>query len=384
MVNRSSSVSNDSCGGFALNNPSPLHYPYPHEQWALIASDCAPPPYRSYALVGSLGDAPSYQPGHLAITSTTATYPRSQPMEQPQSSTQTLYSSTSPSEYPPTDSSYTRDSSSSLRYSSLDFSCIGYGSNSVSPMTDNGDSLMDHFPVPPPSVPTVSSSYFLCSSHQDAEQFFEQTLAAAPQPPQSLTASSAEESGDRTESDCKTRMTVPSQACSSNDPAQVNTPVPYKQTPACDFSTSEQAPSRRTQSPSPRTHQQAQASLIAQQLHPRGKSTGKKPALACLFCRKRKIACGPPLPGTIKTCSQCARRCLKCEYPLESRRGMHMKRRSRVPPAGSPSPGLSGSSMALPTSTTNGTSGPTAKADGASRPIKALYKGRKRSSDKQT
>jgi hypothetical protein len=29
----------------------------------------------------------------------------------------------------------------------------------------------------------------------------------------------------------------------------------------------------------------------------------KKPALACLFCRGRKIACGPPVPGSKdKTC----------------------------------------------------------------------------------
>ncbi|KAK0462547.1 uncharacterized protein EV420DRAFT_1194827 [Desarmillaria tabescens] len=33
------------------------------------------------------------------------------------------------------------------------------------------------------------------------------------------------------------------------------------------------------------------------------RAVGKKPSLACLFCRGRKIACGPPLPGsTDKTC----------------------------------------------------------------------------------
>ncbi|KZT29089.1 hypothetical protein NEOLEDRAFT_1057141 [Neolentinus lepideus HHB14362 ss-1] len=54
----------------------------------------------------------------------------------------------------------------------------------------------------------------------------------------------------------------------------------------------------------------------------------KKPVLACLFCRGRKIACGPPLPGSKdKTCNQCARRHLKCVYPTESRRGQ----RKRVP-----------------------------------------------------
>ncbi|KAF6761166.1 hypothetical protein DFP72DRAFT_1062191 [Ephemerocybe angulata] len=55
----------------------------------------------------------------------------------------------------------------------------------------------------------------------------------------------------------------------------------------------------------------------------RGKDADKKPPLACLFCRGRKIACGPPAPdGDGKTCNQCHRRSLKCEYPAESRRGM--------------------------------------------------------------
>lgn len=49
----------------------------------------------------------------------------------------------------------------------------------------------------------------------------------------------------------------------------------------------------------------------------------KKPALACLFCRKRKIACGPPPPNSKdKTCNQCVRRKQVCEYPTESRRGI--------------------------------------------------------------
>lgn len=53
----------------------------------------------------------------------------------------------------------------------------------------------------------------------------------------------------------------------------------------------------------------------------------KKPPLACLFCRGRKIACGPPLPGsTKKTCNQCRKRSLQCHYPSESRRGMRKKK----------------------------------------------------------
>lgn len=53
----------------------------------------------------------------------------------------------------------------------------------------------------------------------------------------------------------------------------------------------------------------------------------RKPPLACLFCRGRKIACGPPLPGSIrKTCNQCRKRSLQCHYPSESRRGMRKKK----------------------------------------------------------
>jgi hypothetical protein len=77
-------------------------------------------------------------------------------------------------------------------------------------------------------------------------------------------------------------------------------------------------------------------------------NTAKKPRLACLFCRERKIACGPPPPSCAdKTCrsvyisiiakthsltflSQCFRRKRKCEYPLESRRGMRKKKSSAL------------------------------------------------------
>ncbi|OAX34272.1 hypothetical protein K503DRAFT_699034, partial [Rhizopogon vinicolor AM-OR11-026] len=48
----------------------------------------------------------------------------------------------------------------------------------------------------------------------------------------------------------------------------------------------------------------------------------KKQVLACSFCRERKIACGrPSAHSRDRTCNQCARRCMKCEHPTESRRG---------------------------------------------------------------
>ncbi|KAG8735908.1 hypothetical protein FRC10_010020 [Ceratobasidium sp. 414] len=51
-----------------------------------------------------------------------------------------------------------------------------------------------------------------------------------------------------------------------------------------------------------------------------GPPAPKKPALACLFCRKRKIACGPD--SSDRTCNQCMRRKQICDYPTESRRGI--------------------------------------------------------------
>ncbi|CAE6413277.1 unnamed protein product [Rhizoctonia solani] len=58
----------------------------------------------------------------------------------------------------------------------------------------------------------------------------------------------------------------------------------------------------------------------------------KKPALACLFCRKRKIACGPPPPdSTDRTCNQCLRRKQVCEYPTESRRGIRKAPKEPAP-----------------------------------------------------
>ncbi|KAF8712181.1 hypothetical protein RHS03_01106, partial [Rhizoctonia solani] len=58
----------------------------------------------------------------------------------------------------------------------------------------------------------------------------------------------------------------------------------------------------------------------------------KKPALACLFCRKRKIACGPPPPDSPdRTCNQCLRRKQSCEYPTESRRGIRKAPKEPAP-----------------------------------------------------
>ncbi|KAF9452362.1 hypothetical protein P691DRAFT_772355 [Macrolepiota fuliginosa MF-IS2] len=86
----------------------------------------------------------------------------------------------------------------------------------------------------------------------------------------------------------------------------------------------------------------------------------KKPALACVFCRGRKIACGPPLKdGDGKTCNQCQRRSLRCEYPTESRRGMRKKPAANATPSNSAS--TSTSSSTDPTPNPNNTTANTTK-----------------------
>ncbi|KAF7374605.1 hypothetical protein MSAN_00345100 [Mycena sanguinolenta] len=55
-----------------------------------------------------------------------------------------------------------------------------------------------------------------------------------------------------------------------------------------------------------------------------GKRRDQKPSLSCLYCRGRKIVCGPRYHGG---CGQCQRRGLECEYSIERGRGMRKKAR---------------------------------------------------------
>ncbi|EKM54874.1 uncharacterized protein PHACADRAFT_259035 [Phanerochaete carnosa HHB-10118-sp] len=72
---------------------------------------------------------------------------------------------------------------------------------------------------------------------------------------------------------------------------------------------------------------EATIAIPARRSPPLVEDAPKKPlTLACFFCRKRKIACGSPPPGKKdRTCNQCARRNLRCEYPVNSRRGTRQR-----------------------------------------------------------
>jgi hypothetical protein len=58
------------------------------------------------------------------------------------------------------------------------------------------------------------------------------------------------------------------------------------------------SPPIRSPTPDPSSH-----GMRINNILPRKKAAANEPILACFFCRKRKIACGPPLPGsTDKSC----------------------------------------------------------------------------------
>ncbi|KAH9988450.1 hypothetical protein BJV74DRAFT_464006 [Russula compacta] len=88
----------------------------------------------------------------------------------------------------------------------------------------------------------------------------------------------------------------------------------------------------------------------------RGKKQPKKdPFLACFFCRGRKIACHPKNEGgEDRTCTQCAKRHLPCQYPLTSRRGQ----RKSHDPAVTEFEGAVGSSAAAGSAAARATSRP--------------------------
>ncbi|KAL4073773.1 hypothetical protein V8B97DRAFT_1936134 [Scleroderma yunnanense] len=384
-------VADDSQDGFTLfDQPdaacSSLHYPYQQEQWSSAPSHRPPFVFKSYALAGSLGDSIAHtHPPTIHSQSSTSIPPYGHNTQQLGSQ-----SSTYPSNFAsdhlagPTASAY--EPLSIPSYTSNGVPYVNDSNTIPVPPTVNMHPLIDHHPFSSPAELLSPSVQCLSPTHDESGQStpFGHTVSAptSQPPPQPLggTSSAAVSSGWM-DTVPQSRMTVPSQAYPSDDS---KTSTSYNQASKGDYVASAQAPRRRTRSPSPR--QRARASLINQQQHHgKGRSLDKKPALACLFCRGRKIACGPPLPGNKdKTCHQCARRHLKCEYPLESRRGMR-KRRSLVPHTGSATPGLPESSPSV--SATNLTSGADEtkgeKGPDASAPAKTLFKGRKRSLEKR-
>lgn len=196
-------------------------------------------------------------------------------------------------------------------------------------LTLDAEPPMDHLPYPPP-VHSVPPRQFQPYSPRD-------TISHSP-PPCSPHSGTFLATSHRDASE--TPMTVPSQSymfveVESSTPAFIHTNQQHYHSPS---ETPSHPQGGRTGSPYQRSPSPRGALRISPPPHPK-RSMDKKPALACLFCRGRKIACGPPVPGSKdKTCNQCARRHLKCEYPLESRRGMR-KRRSLIPRgSGSPPP----------------------------------------------
>lgn len=307
-------------GGWSLQGHTHMH---------LVGDASTPPQYtppssfqisKSYTLVDSLGQLSTSQaPSGTRVSAIApAGHGGVRPMKQ-----HPFGGLVYPSDIPP--------SSPALRHSRQPFeeatpvgplSPMVHESEDVKPNISalDDEPPMDHLPYPPP-VHSVSPHRFQAYSPQD-------TMSHSPSPcsPHIVATSHRDAS--------ETPMTVPSQSymfveVESSSPAFIHTNQQQFHSP------SETPHGGRTGSPYQRSPSPRQ---ISPPPHPK-RSMDKKPALACLFCRGRKIACGPPVPGSKdRTCNQCARRHLKCEYPLESRRGMR-KRRSLIPRgSGSPPP----------------------------------------------
>ncbi|KAG6331328.1 hypothetical protein ID866_7762 [Astraeus odoratus] len=315
----------DSHDGLVLHSgplPLALQYPYTCEPSPHNPSDRTPSFFKSYALAGSLGDAAVTSPLHgiLPTQSSSTTHHHTTQLPHSvriiQSSMHIPYPANFPSDHLGSHAgpAYPFEQSSVPQYNIPPMG-VSYvdDSNAHSPAHQtvaDPDPPMDHLPFPAPScIQSLSPPYYQCASPQDEHGQtppFGQNIPAPPisqQSPQAFPTSSASGSTGWTDTAPQSHITVPSQALAADDLTQTSTSPTHDQTSRSEFTASVQAPRRRTRSPSPRSHQQARASLAAQQHPGKGRSLDKKPALACLFCRGRKIACGPPMPGSKdKTC----------------------------------------------------------------------------------
>lgn len=84
---------------------------------------------------------------------------------------------------------------------------------------------------------------------------------------------------------------------------KIDSPKHSDQSCASASNTSVDTPCQTTPTPTEFLLNSAKSPSIGLSSLPAKNLPERKPPLACLFCRGRKIACGPPLPGSIKkTC----------------------------------------------------------------------------------
>jgi hypothetical protein len=144
---------------------------------------------------------------------------------------------------------------------------------------------MDHLPYPPPAQPTSGSHEFQSYSSPDSMM-----SPCSPHTPAFMSISHRDTS--------EVSMKVPSQSYMFID---VESSTPFIHTNQQHYHSQNDSPSHThcesTESPRQRSPSPRGALRISPSPHPK-RSMDKKPALACLFCRGRKIACGPPVPGS--------------------------------------------------------------------------------------
>ncbi|KAJ7662531.1 hypothetical protein DFH06DRAFT_1396569 [Mycena polygramma] len=182
----------------------------------------------------------------------------------------------------------------------------------------------DYFQAEPPIPTDMHNSYFLPRQYPD--------------PPPYLGSYTAHE-------DSNTESLMPSTySYSAQEPQSPQPHLHWDVPPTPAYLTLPSiSQSRRTGVPQARLSSQSQSQQIASvrqfptieelrhwpQVFNRELSVAsKKTILACLFCRERKIGCVRPAEDDPdQTCNQCLRRQRICEYPKESHRGHHIRRR---------------------------------------------------------
>ena len=155
------------------------------------------------------------------------------------------------------------------------------------------ESPMDSLPYPPPTS-SASPPYF----HPHPPQRGTQDGVNRGSPSFVHDAMNTSENHWEDTSARVPRLTVPSQSymlCELTSPVSTT----FSQSVSQQYTSSSVTRSHRRQSRSPSPRSPLRLSPTP---HTK-RSLDKKPALACLFCRGRKIACGPPQPGSKdKTC----------------------------------------------------------------------------------
>ncbi|THH17247.1 hypothetical protein EW146_g3525 [Bondarzewia mesenterica] len=183
-----------------------------------------------------------------------------------------------------------------------------------SPIFPAAPSPMDHLPLPPPTNPGVQTSPAASEFQFVLDQSAFPEHSPRPRKVRSLLLSPLPSADTRVTCILLQRSSPSPYTCSHDQSSHSHDHFVHDQGFVASISTTIPPPTATTVSSStvPPAGPSSPAGSALPPSYPRTKSRGgqaihkapqptkprKKPALACLFCRERKIACGPPPPGS--------------------------------------------------------------------------------------